>query len=116
MNPFLPALLSLVIPLSAQGLPDRFKENRVAWEESLGQGQGTPVRKAADDLLRQEAVAVNPSDYNAMHAMVAVMNLAARACVVEGAWEDALRPQGSFQENSVAGAMEELRSAASLSD
>ena len=41
---------------------------------------------------------------------------AAAVVVKEGAWEDALRPQGSFQENSVAGAMEELRSAASLSD
>ena len=90
MNPFLPALLSLVIPAAAQGLPDRFKENRVAWEESLDQGAGDTVRKATDDLLRQEGSAVNPSDYNAMHAMVAVMNLAARACVVEGTWEDAI--------------------------
>ena len=90
MNPFLPALLSLVIPVAAQGLPDRFKDNRVAWEESLDQGVGDPVRKATEDLLRQEGGAVNPSDYNAMHAMVAVLNLAARACVVEGAWEDAI--------------------------
>ena len=90
MNPFLPALLTLVIPAMAQGLPDRFKENRVAWEESLDQGAGDPVRRATEDLLRQEGSAVNPSDYNAMHAMVAVMNLAARACVVEGTWEDAV--------------------------
>lgn len=41
---------------------------------------------------------------------------AAAVVVKEGAWQDAVRPQGSFQDNGVAGAMEELRSAASLSD
>ena len=89
MNPFLPVLLTLALP-AVQGLPDRFKENRAAWEENLDKGQGAPVRKATEDLLQQEGAAVNPSDYNAMHAMVAVRNLAAKACVVEGAWEDAI--------------------------
>ena len=41
---------------------------------------------------------------------------AAAVVVKDEAWRDAQRPQGSFQENGVAGAMEELRSAASLSD
>jgi hypothetical protein len=41
---------------------------------------------------------------------------AAAVVVKEEAWRDALRPAGAFQENSVAEAMEELRSAASLSD
>jgi len=90
MNPFLPALLAMAIPVAAQGLPDQFRANRAAWEESLAKGAGTPVRKATETLLQQEGVAVNPSDYNAMHALVAVMNLAARGCVVEGAWEDAI--------------------------
>lgn len=90
MNPFLPALLALAIPLAAQGLPDHFRENRIFWEDSLNKGLGTPVRQATEALLQEEGVAVNPSDYNGMHALVAVMNLAARACVVEGAWEDAL--------------------------
>ena len=90
MNLFLPALLTLVLPMSAQALPERFKENRATWEESLEKGNAAPVRKATESLLQAEGVAVNPSDYNAMHAMVAVMNLAARACVQEGAWEDAL--------------------------
>jgi hypothetical protein len=90
MNPFLPVLLTLALPVAVQGLPDRFKDNRAGWEESLDKGQGSPVRKATEELLQQEGVAVNPSDYNAMHAMVAVRNLAARACVVEGAWEDAI--------------------------
>jgi hypothetical protein len=89
-KPLFPTLLALAIPLSAQGLPEHYKENRLFWEESLNQGQGTPVRQATENLIRQEGLAVNPSDYNAMHALVAVMNLAARACVMEGAWEDAL--------------------------
>ena len=90
MNFFIPALLTLVLPMSAQALPERFKESRAGWEESLERGNAAPVRKATEALLQTEGVAVNPSDYNAMHAMVAVMNLAARACVQEGAWEDAL--------------------------
>jgi len=90
MNPLLPALLALALPVAAQGLPDRFKENRGIWEQSLNQGLGTPVRKATEALLQQDGVTVNPADYNAMHAMVGVMDLAARACVVEGAWEDAV--------------------------
>ena len=92
MNPLLPALLTLALPLSAQSkpLPEHFKDSRAAWEESLDKGNGTPVRKAAETLLQTEGPAVNPSDYNGMHAMVAVMNLAARACVLDGAWEDAV--------------------------
>jgi tetratricopeptide (TPR) repeat protein len=90
MNPLLPAILTLVLPLSAQALPERFKENRPAWEESLDKGNSAPVRKATEALLQSEGMAVNPSDYNAMHAMVAVMNLAARACVLDGAWEAAV--------------------------
>lgn len=92
MNPLLPAFLALALPVAAQGpgLPDRFRDNRSAWEESLDKGLGASVRKATETLLQQEGSAVNPSDYNAMHAMVAVLNLTARACVVEGAWEDAV--------------------------
>ena len=90
MKPFLPALLALALPAFAQGLTDEFKKNHSVWEESLGQGQGASVRKATEALLQQEAVTVNPSDYNAMHAMEAVLNLTARACVLEGAWEDAV--------------------------
>jgi hypothetical protein len=91
MKSLLPAFLALALPLASQGLADRFKENRAAWEESLEKGQGGPVRRATEDLLKQEAGTVNPSDYNAMHALVAVRNLDARACVLEGAWEDAIQ-------------------------
>ena len=90
MNRLLPAFLTLALPLTAQALPERFKESRSSWEESLEKGMGAPVRKATEQLLQVEGGAVNPSDYNAMHALVAVMNLAARACVLEGAWEEAI--------------------------
>jgi hypothetical protein len=86
----LPALLALSFPALAQNLPEKFKDNRQAWEENLAKGVSAPVRKATETLLAQDGPAVNPSDYNAMHAMVAVMSLAARACVLEGAWEDAI--------------------------
>ncbi|BDU78424.1 hypothetical protein [Mesoterricola sediminis] len=86
----LPSLLALAVPGFAQHLPDKFRDNRAGWEESLAKGASAPVRKATESLLLQEGPAVNPSDYNAMHALVAVMGLAARSCVMEGAWEDAV--------------------------
>lgn len=86
----LPALLALAFPVLAQGLPEKFRDARTAWEESLAKGDAAPVRKATEALLAQDGPSVNPSDYNAMHAMVATMSLAAQACVLEGAWEDAV--------------------------
>lgn len=86
----LPSLLALSLPLFGQNLPEKFKDNRAAWEENLAKGVSAPVRKATEAVLAQDGPAVNPSDYNAMHAMVAVMSLAARSCVLEGAWEDAV--------------------------
>jgi hypothetical protein len=88
MKPLLPLILTLALPVAAQGLPDRFQELRATWEASLAKGQGAPVRKAAEDLIQQDEVAVNPSDYNAMHAMAGIHNEAAKACMLEGAWED----------------------------
>jgi hypothetical protein len=41
-------------------------------------------------LLGREGLTVNPSDYNDMHALVALRGLAARACLSEGSWEDAV--------------------------
>lgn len=86
----LPALLALTLPAFAQNLPEKFRDNRMAWEASLAKGDSAPVRKATEALLAQDGPAVNPSDYNAMHAMVATLSLAAQACVLEGAWEDAV--------------------------
>jgi hypothetical protein len=84
----LPAFLALAFPAFAQNLPEKFMANRLAWEESLAKGASAPVRKATESILIQDGPAVNPSDYNAMHAMVAMLGLAARACVLEGAWEE----------------------------
>jgi len=87
----LPALVAtLALPAFAQNLPEKFKENRTAWEENLAKGVSAPVRKATEAVLTQDGPLVNPSDYNAMHALVAMTSLAARACVLEGAWEDAV--------------------------
>lgn len=97
----LPSLLALSLPLLGQNLPEKFKDNRAAWEENLAKGVSAPVRKATEAVLAQDGPAVNPSDYNAMHAMVAVMSLAARSCVLEGAWEDAV---GHLQKASRAAA------------
>lgn len=84
------ALLALSLPALAQGLPEKFRDNRAAWEESLAKGNASEVREATEKLLAQDGTAINPSDYNAMHALVAVRSLAARACVLEGAWEEAV--------------------------
>lgn len=71
-------------------LSDRLRDGRNGWEQAIQRGDGAFVRKALEGLLEREGAAVNPSDYNEMHALVAIRNLAAQACVVEGAWEDAV--------------------------
>lgn len=77
-------------PAAVASLESRFKENRGPWEAMLSQGEASTVRKAAEALIAREGQAVNPSNYNDMHALVALRGLAAKACVGEGAWEDAL--------------------------
>ena len=86
----LPALVCLALPVMGQSLPEKFEKNRTVWEESLARGNAALVRKDTETILAQDGPSVNPSDYNAMHAMVAVMGLAANACVHEGAWEAAV--------------------------
>ncbi len=77
-------------PATVASLESRFKENRGPWEALLNQGEASTVRKAAEALLAREGQAVNPSNYNDMHALVALRSLLAKACVGEGSWEDAL--------------------------
>jgi len=109
-RPLLPSILALALSaLTAQGqaLPDAFRNGRAGWEEGLAKGASAKVRTATEALLVQEGPSVNPSDYNAMHALVAVMGLAARACVMEGAWEDAvahLRKAAQAAADNAAGA------------
>lgn len=77
-------------PATVASLESRFKENRGPWEAMLAQGEASAVRKAAEGILARDGQAVSPSNYNDMHALVALRGLAAKACVGEGAWEDAL--------------------------
>ncbi len=77
-------------PTPVQSLGDRLAFNRPVWESQLDRGDSAGVRRAAEALLAREGVAVNTADYNEMHALVGLRNLAARACVLEGAWEEAI--------------------------
>lgn len=94
----MPALVACVLgaplaaqtPAPSQTLADRLAFNRPVWEAQLDRGDSAGVRRAAETLLAREGGAVNPADYNEMHALVALRNLAARACVLEGAWEEAV--------------------------
>ncbi len=81
---------ALASSLSAQSLTDRFKEVRGPWELQLERGDAATVRKGVEALLGREGLSVNPSDYNDMHALVALRGLAARACLSEGSWEEAI--------------------------
>jgi hypothetical protein len=94
---------ALAASLGAQSLTDRFKEVRGPWELQLERGEATTVRKGVEALLGREGLTVNPSDYNDMHALVALRGLAARACLSEGSWEDAIvhfqKAQSAAEEN-----------------
>ncbi|HEX9081532.1 MAG TPA: hypothetical protein VF768_04580 [Holophagaceae bacterium] len=84
------ALLAAATALAGQSLSDRLRDVRVPWEAQIDRGDAPTVRKGIEALLGREGVSVNPSDYNDMHALVALHGLAARACVSEGSWEDAV--------------------------
>ena len=94
---------SLAASLGAQSLTDRFKEVRGPWEIQLDRGDATSVRRGVEALLGREGLTVNPSDYNDMHALTALRSMAARACVAEGSWEDAVvhlqKAQAAAEEN-----------------
>jgi septation ring formation regulator EzrA len=77
-------------PLGAQTLSDRFKESFKVWEMTLERGDGASVRRSTEALLQKEGLTVSRSDYNEMRALVSVQDMAARACVLDGAWEDAV--------------------------
>jgi hypothetical protein len=96
---------ALAASLGAQSLTGRFKEVRGPWELQLERGDAALVRKGVEALLGREGLTVNPSDYNDMHALVALRGLAARACLSEGSWEDAVvhfqKAQLAAEENLV---------------
>jgi hypothetical protein len=94
---------ALATSLGAQSLTDRFKEVRGPWELQLERGEAATVRKGVEALLGREGLTVNPSDYNDMHALVALRGLAGRACLSEGSWEEAVvhfqKAQSAAEEN-----------------
>ncbi|WLT32662.1 hypothetical protein [Geothrix sp. PMB-07] len=94
---------ALATSLGAQSLTDRFKEVRGPWELQLERGEASTVRKGVEALLGREGLSINPSDYNDMHALVALRGLAARACLAEGSWEEAIahlqKAQSAAEEN-----------------
>lgn len=77
-------------PLSAQRLQDRYSEAARGWEALLEKGEGSAVRKAAEALIARESALASPTDYNDQRALVALCDMAARAAVLEGTWEDAI--------------------------
>lgn len=90
VGPSLLLVPALVLPLAGQALTDRFKDAYKIWDVALERGEGATVRRATEALLSREGLAVSASDYNNMRALVATEDYAARACILEGAWEDAL--------------------------
>lgn len=104
------AFLALATALAGQSLSDRLREVRIPWEAQIDRGDAPTVRKGIEALLGREGVSVNPSDYNDMHALVALQGLAARACVSEGSWEDAV----AHLQKAQAAAAENLTNATAL--
>lgn len=108
------------LPAGAQAAPaqqaygslsDRFREGRNGWEQAIQRGDGNHVRRALESVLEREGPAVNPSDYNEMHALVGLRNLLAQACVVEGSWEEAvehLRKAAAAADDNAANAAQNL--------
>ncbi len=90
MNIFPGVLLLAALPVSSQTLADRLVTLRPQWEAALEKGDALSVRQSAQALLQKEALTVNASDYNEMHAVTALRNIEARACVLDGDWESAV--------------------------
>ncbi|MDR2696987.1 MAG: hypothetical protein LBB40_00750 [Holophagales bacterium] len=95
MRGFLSAIITIAIalliniPATAQSLLTQWKNVRPAWEASLDVGDGQKVRQAAEVLLRNPDIQIRQSNYNEMHAKVAVLGIAARGAVLEGDWPGA---------------------------
>jgi len=81
---------ALVAPAMGQTLADRLKDSYKTWDVALERGDATIVRRSTEALLQREALGVGTADYNQMRALVAVQDYAARACVLDGSWEEAI--------------------------
>lgn len=87
--PFL-AIPVLTVTLGAQTLADRFRENSRGWEASLEKGDASSVQRSVAALLQKEGLKVSRADYNEMHALVALLDVASRASALDGDWEETL--------------------------
>jgi hypothetical protein len=84
-------LPALVAPAQITlNVSDAFKAKKDGWEMRLQQGDAEGVRKEAETMLAVEGANVSPTSYTDVHTLVALRGLAARACVEQGAWEDAV--------------------------
>lgn len=90
MKLLLSLALTISIPVCAQGLLDHFVENRIVWEKGLENGSGASVRKSVEEFIKRETIVTNPYDYNSMHAIISALDIAAKACAMDGSWEDAV--------------------------
>jgi len=99
MRSFLSAIITITtiaiallvnVPAAAQSLLSQWKNARAAWESSLDAGDGQKVRQTAEALLKNPNVQIRQSNYNEMHAKVAVLGIAARGAVLEGDWPGAV--------------------------
>lgn len=92
MRPALSLILlaALAQPLQAQALKDRLRDSYRTWNALLERGDAATVRGITQGLLSKEALAVSTADYGEMQAVVALRDVAARACILEGAWEDGI--------------------------
>jgi len=86
----LPALLALALaqPLLGQGVKERVKDSYRTWNALLERGDAQTVRGITEGLLSREALTVSTADYGEMQAVVALRDVAARACVLDGSWEE----------------------------
>ncbi len=85
---------------------DAFKSKKDGWELRLQNGDAEGVRKEAETMLAVEGANASPTSYADVHTLVALRGLAARSCVEQGAWEDAVahlqRASNQSAENLVA--------------
>lgn len=86
----LPALIAVLLaqPLLGQGVKERVKDSYRTWNVLLERGEAQTVRGITEGLLAREALTVSTADYGEMQAVVALRDVAARACVLDGSWEE----------------------------
>lgn len=92
MRSALPVLMAFALaqPLLGQGVKERVKDSYRTWNALLERGDAQTVRGITEGLLAREALAVSTADYGEMQAVVALRDVAARACVLDGSWEEGI--------------------------